>query len=285
MVLVTVGKLPNTTFTGGSLTTSLNQAKGAAVASAGTTNIWAGDGDLIHITGTTTITSLGTAPQAGAKRTIVFDGALTLTHNATSLILPGAANITTAAGDRMDVVADTTANMIVVNYTKASGASNGLPSPTVNATTSGSTSQFTGISATARRITLVFNEVSTSGTVKTLVQIGSGSFATTGYAGNVGYIAAGSGSVFGGSGGAITTGFMTDSAGGGLAATRRSGQVVLTHIGSNIWICSGVLADSTGGSSAFMLGGSITLGGVLDRVQLNAGADTFDNGSLAMFVE
>lgn len=96
-------------------------SKGSAVASSGTTNIWATYDDFVHITGTTTITSFGTAPRAGAERTVIFDGALTLTHNATSLILPGAANITTAAGDRAIVRADTTANMIVVSYTKADG--------------------------------------------------------------------------------------------------------------------------------------------------------------------
>lgn len=95
---------------------------GASVASAATTDIWGVAGDYIHITGTTGITSLGTAPYAGAERTIIFDGALTLTHNATSLVLPGGANITTAANDRMIVRADTTANMMVVNYVKASGA-------------------------------------------------------------------------------------------------------------------------------------------------------------------
>lgn len=97
--------------------------KGAPVASAGTTNIWAIAGDYCHITGTTTITSLGTAPYAGAQRAVIFDGILTLTHNATTLVLPAGQSITTAANDRMIVRADTTANMIVVDYMKASGQS------------------------------------------------------------------------------------------------------------------------------------------------------------------
>lgn len=54
-------------------------------------------GNLVHITGTTTITSFGTV-QAGARFTLVFDGVVTVTYNATSLILGTAAeNITTAA--------------------------------------------------------------------------------------------------------------------------------------------------------------------------------------------
>lgn len=95
--------------------------KGAAVASASTTDIWSIVGDYAHVTGSITITSLGTAPYAGAQRTIIFDGALTLTHNATTLSLPGGLNIQTAANDRAVVRADTTANMVVVAYQRASG--------------------------------------------------------------------------------------------------------------------------------------------------------------------
>lgn len=73
-------------------------AKGSDIASASTTDIGAATGEFIDVTGTTTITALGTIA-AGIVRTVRFTGALTLTHNATSLILPGSANITTANGD------------------------------------------------------------------------------------------------------------------------------------------------------------------------------------------
>lgn len=98
-----------------------NAAKSADIASATTTTIWATDGNFAHITGTTTITSFGTATQAGAMAMIVFDGILTLTHNATSLILPAGANITTAAGDSAIVLAETTANARVINYYRKDG--------------------------------------------------------------------------------------------------------------------------------------------------------------------
>lgn len=68
----------------------------------------AGLGDTIHITGTTTITSLGVASVIGTRRTLIFDGALTLTHNGTFLICPNATNITTVAGTVVEVVADNT---------------------------------------------------------------------------------------------------------------------------------------------------------------------------------
>ncbi len=70
----------------------------ATVASASTVDLGAQLAPVVNITGTTTITSFGTVA-AGTMRRVVFGGALVLTHNGTSLILPGGANITTAAGD------------------------------------------------------------------------------------------------------------------------------------------------------------------------------------------
>lgn len=80
-----------------------------AIASAGTTSIASAGGHDVHITGTTTITSFGNCT-AGVYRIVHFDGALTLTHNATSLILGPAANRTTAAGDSALFTCDSTNN-------------------------------------------------------------------------------------------------------------------------------------------------------------------------------
>ena len=107
-------------FTGGALTSALNEAKGADIARATTTNIGAATGNFVHLTGTTTVTGLGTV-QAGTRRVVRFAGAGTLTHNATSLILPGAANITTAANDCAIFVSEGSGNWRCVAYTKANG--------------------------------------------------------------------------------------------------------------------------------------------------------------------
>ena len=98
---------------------AINESEGTLVASAATTDIWATDGNTLHISGTTTITSLGTAPNAGAWRKIIFDAALILTDGA-NLNLPGNANITTAANDFAYVYADTT-TLFRVQYFKADG--------------------------------------------------------------------------------------------------------------------------------------------------------------------
>lgn len=76
----------------------------ANIASAATTVIGVyGAGNTVTITGTTTITSLGVST-TGTIRKVVFAGALTLTYNATSLLLPGNASITTVADDTAEFV-------------------------------------------------------------------------------------------------------------------------------------------------------------------------------------
>lgn len=98
----------------------VNTAKGSDISRASTTDIWSATGNFVHLTGTTTITSFG-ANTAGHWRIVRFAGAGTLTNNATSLILPGGANITTAANDTAIVVGEGSSNARVVHYERASG--------------------------------------------------------------------------------------------------------------------------------------------------------------------
>jgi hypothetical protein len=116
---------------GGTVTGAINEAAYATVASASTADIGAAASNNVSITGTTTITSFGTIA-AGATRSVRFTGALTLTHNATSLILPSAANITTAAGDTLTATSLGSGNWVVTSYTKASGEAIASSNPHVN---------------------------------------------------------------------------------------------------------------------------------------------------------
>lgn len=96
----------------------------AAIASASTTDLASGSSNLVSISGTVTITSFGS--NATTTNPIYrgrFLGILTLTHNATSLILPGGANITTAAGDCFVAKYEGSGNWRVIDYTPASGQS------------------------------------------------------------------------------------------------------------------------------------------------------------------
>jgi len=109
-------------LSGGSLSGALNEAKGDDIASATTTDIGAATGNYVMITGTTTITGFGTI-QAGTRREVEFTGALTLTHNGTSLILPTSANITTAAGDTATFVSLGSGNWKCLGYHRKDGTS------------------------------------------------------------------------------------------------------------------------------------------------------------------
>jgi len=73
-----------------------------------------------RITGTTTITGLGTASM-NVIRKVRFAGALTLTHHATALVLPGSANITTAANDTAEFVSLGSGNWLCNWYKKQDG--------------------------------------------------------------------------------------------------------------------------------------------------------------------
>jgi hypothetical protein len=96
---------------------SLN--KGADIASA-TALTLGSDGNYFDVTGTTTITSISTFGIGRVVR-LHFDGILTLTHHATDLVLPGGANITTAAGDEFTFVEYATGDWRCVAYALASG--------------------------------------------------------------------------------------------------------------------------------------------------------------------
>lgn len=106
---------------------AIDEAQGANIASAATINLTTATGNYVHVTGTTAITAITLAQ--GAERTVVFDGALTLTNGA-SLVLPTGANITTAAGDIAKFRGEAAGVVRCVSYTKADGtaiSSSGAP--------------------------------------------------------------------------------------------------------------------------------------------------------------
>ena len=122
----------------------------ADVASAGTVSL--GDGGYFNITGTTTITDIDLATdKTGRKVWVKFAGALTLTNGA-ALILPGGANITTAAGDTACFISEGTDVVRCVCYTKANGqaiSGGGATLLATIATTSGGEQGTTGLTLTS----------------------------------------------------------------------------------------------------------------------------------------
>ena len=109
---------------GGPLDTNAKQvsfSKGADLASANTL-VLGDDGNYFDVTGTTDIDLItGSGTRDGTVVKLHFDGILTLIHQATNLVLPGGANITTAAGDEAEFVQYNTANWRCTSYQRASG--------------------------------------------------------------------------------------------------------------------------------------------------------------------
>lgn len=138
----------------------------------------------------------------------------------------------------------------------------------------GTSVDFINIPSWVRRITVLFSGVSTNGTSNLLIQIGSGSFTTTGYTSSAWTNAAASASS-----GFLSTQTIT-------AATSQNGVVTLTNITSNTWSAFGVLAFSNA-SLGNASGGNVSLSGSLDRVRITtvAGTDTFDAGTLNIIYE
>jgi len=140
-------------------------------------------------------------------------------------------------------------------------------------TCAGQTSiDFTSIPSWVKRITVMFNGVSTSGTSAIIVQIGAGSFTTTGYVS--GTSGAYSGNVI--SGQTFTAGFGIQNS--NLAANTNYATVTIANISGNTWYYTSVFSGHPSQNGIFNGGGSITLGGTLDRVRITTvnGTDTFD---------
>lgn len=96
----------------------IDTTQGSDIASAATVNLETATGNVIDVTGTTTITAI-TLSQ-GHWRLVRFTGILTLTHGA-SLVIPGAANVTTAAGDYALFIGYASSVVRCAGYWKASG--------------------------------------------------------------------------------------------------------------------------------------------------------------------
>ena len=106
------------------LENAIFENKASTLASGATVDLNTATGNYLHISGTATINSFGTCP-AGARFIIVFDAAATLTYNATSLIIPGLANKTAAAGDCCMIVSEGSGNWRIVGYFAISGGGGG----------------------------------------------------------------------------------------------------------------------------------------------------------------
>lgn len=156
-----------------------------------------------------------------------------------------------------------------------------ITSGTSQATTSGTSKDFTSIPSWVKRITLNLAGVSTNGSDAYIVQIGdSGGIETTGYLGSGGNLTSG------GFNSNFTAGFGLMN--GTSASDVLHGRVILELLdaSTNTWTATAHLTASN--TSVHFFGtGSKSLSATLDRIRLttSGGANTFDAGSVNILYE
>ena len=178
--------------------------------------------------------------------------------------------------------ADGSATITTLTGTTITGTSvrGGITSGTAVASTSGTSIDFTSIPSWVKRVTVMFDAVSTNGSSNWLVQLGdSGGIENTGYTSVGAYLGAST------AGTSYTSGF-----GFPMTSSNHVGQGFFTicNLSGNAWAANGNLSGS-GGAAGFeyLTSGSKTLSATLDRVRITTanGTDTFDAGSINILYE
>ena len=152
---------------------------------------------------------------------------------------------------------------------------------TAKASTSGTVVDFTGIPSWVKRVTVMFDGVSTSGTSNIQVQLGdSGGVETSGYRGSSMITASSALQTL-----AMTTGILVYD-NGLTAADLSNGVITILNITSNTWVFQGNVALSNTNETR-LLAGAKTLSDTLDRIRITTvnGTDTFDAGSINILYE
>jgi hypothetical protein len=153
---------------------------------------------------------------------------------------------------------------------------------TVKNSTSGTSIDFTGIPSWAKRVTVVLQGVSTSGTSGLMIQVGASSgFVTSGYSSAADLLQSGVAPSN------WTTGFgLENTVISGGSGVLRNYTCTIINISGNNWVFS-MIGSTTVVVAVSIGGGNISLGGILDRVRLTTfnGTDTFDVGSVNIIYE
>lgn len=149
---------------------------------------------------------------------------------------------------------------------------------TAVASTSGTSIDFNSIPSWVKRVTVMFDGVSTNGTSSIIIQVGdSGGVETSGYV---------SRAERAGESATSTAGFILNSSSN--ASATYQGAIVLANLNAAAftWVANGNL-NSTVQNNVMTSAGSKSLSTTLDRVRITTvnGTDTFDAGSINILYE
>ena len=208
----------------------------------------------------------------------------TTNTNSSKVVSSGVIESTTGGFRFPDGTTQTTAGSVSSVNGKTGTVQSVVIAGTAVASTSGTAIDFTSIPSWVKRITVMFNGVSTNSTSVRQIQLGySGGVETTGYTGSVATTnssGAGNNAAFSGAG------FALQNSGNTLAADSLYGNIVFTNVSGNIWTGTGILVASNQPAS-FYVAGVKTTSGVLTTVRITTvnGTDTFDAGSINILYE
>lgn len=163
------------------------------------------------------------------------------------------------------------------------GAIYGMRAAAAQATTSGTSVDFTSIPDWVKRVTVNFNAVSLSGNSVPMIQLGtSGGVQVTAYSGSG--VSLGNTNIVTATSNA--SGFLIGGDGASSTALHGSVTLCLIDAATGIWAASGVMGR-TGSAAGAFAGGTKTLSGTLDRIRITSlnGTDTFDAGSVNILYE
>jgi hypothetical protein len=168
-------------------------------------------------------------------------------------------------------------------FSGGAGRATALVSGTSQASTSGTSIDFTGLPSWVNRITIMFSGVSTSGTSAYRFQLRVGGAAVTSNYTTASFAVTTAVSQTTGAGVATDGwGFQVAS-----ASSTQHGQIILSKLSSNTWAGTGQSYDSLATERIAVIAGRAFSVGTVDGVRITTvgGTDTFDAGSINILYE